>query len=256
MKSSNQPNPKSKAPAGILATVLIAAALGLANAASAGQRPISDFLTRQGTYCLDDGSGGCLLFVPPAGNFLGWSDPKTAYFTAFDYAGIANAYVGGAFGTTMSGTVDERPLPDGRAEVSVVLQTRNALAWASSAANDFPGPILFGHLLSEVLAGAEPVLGSCTLQVRFINTAPGAPLPDLIQLLFVPEASQALEFLAFSAEARGGLRAAFGVPEGTAGVLQTRQSGLVKVAGIANSNSRVARDAFPAEKVVIQKAGK
>ena len=83
-----------------------------------------------------------------------------------------------------------------------------------------------------------------------------APLPDLIQLANFPEPGQQLEFLAFTGDAKGGLRAAFGVPEGTPGVLQTRQSGLVNVASIANPNSRVALDAFPAEKVVIQKAGR
>jgi hypothetical protein len=34
-----------------------------------------------------------------------------------------------------------------------------------------------------LLDGTPPSLGSSTLQIKFINTAPGAPLPDLVQLL-------------------------------------------------------------------------
>ena len=36
-------------------------------------RPISDFVSAQGTFCLPDGGGGCFLFVPPVPNFAGWS---------------------------------------------------------------------------------------------------------------------------------------------------------------------------------------
>src|ERR1043166_1331918 len=61
--------------------------------AIAGQRPITDFISRQGKFCvqldasgnvdcaasqyLDDTTGGgCFLFIPPVANYTGWFDPK------------------------------------------------------------------------------------------------------------------------------------------------------------------------------------
>jgi len=236
-------------------------------AAQPGQRPITDFTSRQGTYCLKFGAEGidcaaggyggvgCELFVPPQPNVQGWADPTT--FVLVDYAGLADFLVGGAFGTTLDGSVNEVPLADGRARVSVLLHTRNALTWASHFSDtDFPGPVVFGHRLDDVMLGADPALGESLLQVTFKNSAPGAPLPDLIQLHFCPGEGQELEVLSFRARANGTLRAAFGVPDGSPGRLETVQTGLFKVSGVANSNSRVALDAFPAEKVLIQPTGK
>ena len=240
----------------------------------AAQRPLSDWTSRQGSFCLVSGNNGidcqasgyhggsCLLFVPPVLNYLAWTtDPVTNGFS-MDFAGLANAWLqahGMSLGITMDGSVNEIPQPDGTALVSVILHTHNALSWAvqgTPTSIDFgTSPLLFGFRAPEVLAGATPALGDCTLQVSFVNTAPGAPLPDLIQLVFCPGPSQALNFLGFSGQATGPLRATFGVPEGTPGFVQTRQTGLLKTAATANPNSRVAFDGFPAEKINIQVIG-
>src|SRR6266478_6596434 len=53
-------------------------------------------------------------------------------------------------------------------------------------------------------------------QLVFINTSPGAMLPDLMQLVFLPVPGQELRMVTFRAQANGTLRAAFGVPDGTA----------------------------------------
>lgn len=88
----------------------------LAQANSATQRPIEDFVSTQGTFCIDDGMGGCFLFVPPIENFFGLSDPKANLCMSIDYAGLADAWIssvsggGVSFGTTFEGTVTERPL--------------------------------------------------------------------------------------------------------------------------------------------------
>ena len=170
-------------------------------------RPIEDFIETQGTFCIDvnfDGAyvdeivdgdfvGTCptgalpLLLVPPIGNFVGQSDPKKGWVASVDYAGLADYWAGGVLGTSFSGTVIERPLKDGRAMVEVMLRTENALTWVADDF-DFNGPLLFGNRAPDVLGGAEPSLGDAYLQVKFINTAPGAPLPDLNQLFFWPEA--------------------------------------------------------------------
>ena len=46
-----------------------------------------------------------------------------------------------------------------------------------------------------------PALGSSLLKVTLINLAPGAPLPDLIQLVAAPEPGQELLAMSIHAEA-------------------------------------------------------
>jgi len=102
-----------------------------------------------------------------------------------DYAGLAEAYVkqasGGAIslGTSFSGRVIERRLRDGRAQMTVLLFTKNALAWVAEGC-DFLGALLFGNRAADVISEATPALADSFLQFVFSNTAPGAPLPDLI----------------------------------------------------------------------------
>ena len=86
-----------------------------------------------------------------------------------------------SFGTRTFGRVIERPLRDGRARVTVLLFTKDALAWVAEGC-DFLGTLLFGNRAPDVLSGAMPALADSFLQFVFINTAPGAPLPDLIQI--------------------------------------------------------------------------
>src|SRR5262249_28334551 len=91
---------------------------------------------------------------------------------------------------------------------------------------------------NEVKAGMDASLGSSTLTVDFINTAPGADLPD-ITALNAP--GQVLNKLSFNAKATGTLRAAFGVPDGTPGMARTNQRGLYGVRG------KPPNDVFPVE---------
>jgi len=189
------------------------------------RRPISDFVSAQGTFCWPDGSG-CLLFVPPIPNFIAWGDSDFTKCVSVDYAGLANATYGNAFGTQTRGTVVERALSDGRADVTVTLHTANALTWVIDGCADFAGgPLLFGHRAPDVLAGADAALGDSLFHISFINTAPGAPLPDLTQLFFFPEPGQQLHEYVFQASASGTLRSAFGVPDGTPGKVTVAQTG-------------------------------
>ena len=161
------------------------------------QRPIEDFVMAQGT------------FFP--GEFLIWTDPAAGLFTAIDYAGLLG-FLG--LGTEFSGSVTERALPDGRAMVHVRLHTTNAFSFGV----DFiAGAVVFGNDPGAVIMGAEPGLGSSHLHVRFTNTAPGDPLPDLIQLLLDPAQGQALLYSQFVANAEGPLG------DGSAGCLHTTQ---------------------------------
>ena len=222
------------------------------------QRPIEEFVDAQGTFCIDDGGGGCFLFVPPAENFFGWGDPAKGICAAFDYAGLANeaivAGTGGAvdLGTTTSGSVTERPLADGRAEVHVVLHTKNANTFGQSACNDFnTDPLTFGSRPADVIAGADAALGNGTFHIRFISPAPGAPLPDLLQLAFSPEEGQELLMLSIYYTAFGTLHSASGFAEGTPGRLTCTQTGIL----FSGFHGAVG-DGFPAEIIDLRPVGR
>ncbi len=259
----NQPRPPRVARAATLCLALLAGASFIQTTAQAATRPISDFLSRQGKFCVkvdangfadcaasyytfDTTGGGCFSFTPPSANYAGWSDPKGAS-ASFDYAGLADATLGGRLGTTVDGSIDEIVQADGSVLVKVVLHTHNALAFAVQG-SDFNGPLLFGHRVAEILAGAPASVGSCSMNLIFRNPAPGAPLPDLSDLSFC--SFNDLLFVSFVGESNGTLS------NGQPGLLQTTQTGLIAVYGKANPNSRVALDAFPAEHVVVRQTGK
>lgn len=203
--------------------------------ATAVQRPLSDWLNAQGTYCVDDGGGGCILFEPPVPNYLAWTDPARNRIGSFDYAGLANQWIidngGTSLGTTMSGKLIEKALPNGRARVQVVLKTKKALTFVADGL-DFGGPLVFGYRPAEVLAGATPALCNGSFGLTFINTAPGAPMPDFMQLAFAPEPGQEILSIKVGCVAKGALRALSGWPEGTRGQTGIHQVALIKQGGL------------------------
>jgi hypothetical protein len=249
----------------ILAMGVALALLPLA-AQSSQQRPLSDFLSAQGTFCVDDGGGGCLLFVPPDPNFLGWQTmfpppklpivrtrPEVPLFGAVDYAGLADAYAPG-HEPSITGTVTERVLRDGRALITVLLHTSNANAWVIDL--DLAGdildqiankPTLFGHRPHDALLGAPQALADSLLHVEFIIPAPGGPLPDLLQLVNFGVEGMELEVLSFQSSAFGPLNAPFGVPDNTPGKLTISQVGLIP----NFDKGRALADAFPVETVIL-----
>jgi hypothetical protein len=236
------------------------------------QRPIEDFLDAQGIT---------MVFNAPVFDQIGWAnanDPSLhnlppPRFALFDYAGLANDYLIShlypSLDTTTDGTITERPLADGRAEVSVILHTTNALTWASSPVQPVPpvpnppGPenknlTLFGNRAADVLNGATPALGDSVLKVVFNNTAPGAPLPDLVNAFQLGNAlpGQELVSIAFRGTATGPLHALAGLgPEGTPGLCLVVQTGL-DFTKTFNPKSRPGVDHFPAELVELRRIGR
>lgn len=246
----------------VLTVCLVALLMALAPAsAQTTIRPISDWVAQQGTFCWPDGSGGCVTFVPPIKNFGGFTSPDRC--VSADYAGLADKWLkevsagSVSVGTTMEGTVIERKLKDGTVEVRVVLHTRNALTWVHPAVNyacdPATDPLLFGRRAPEVLAGGVPSLTDLSFDLVFLNTGPGAPLPDLMELFFVfgtPDLRQ-MQFLAIRAQGEGQLRAAFGVPDPTRGRVTVVQNGIF----MASWKGALAAG-YPVELIRLQPVGK
>jgi hypothetical protein len=186
-------------------------------------------------------------FVAAQTSQLFWFDPETGNSIFTDYSGRNDSLFQLGLGTTTDGTITERALPDGRARVHVVLHTRNAF---TTGGFNFSSTGIFGHTIGQVLAGADAALGDSLLTVDFINTAPGAAMPNLISLIFNPQPGQVVEKLLFVVNADGTLRAAFGVPDGTPGSAHTTQRGLFTVPG-----EGIPADRFPSERVEFRVTG-
>jgi hypothetical protein len=226
------------------------------HASQASHRPISDFVDAQGTTT---------MFVPPVPDYVGWSTPE-GRAASVDYAGVANKWLMAnglpqGLGTTTDGSITERSLADGRVEVSVLVHTSNALAYVlqcqsvTPLACDFAiDPLLFGHRAQDVALGAATALGESFLHVVFKNPAPGLPLPDLTANSFCigdNPANCELVSLSFHATANGGLRAGFGVPDGTPGKAIVAQTGVLFRAHFKGATA----DGFPAEMVELRVVG-
>jgi hypothetical protein len=168
------------------------------------ERPLADFLAAQGTFDL-----GFLLVPPPVPNFLVWTDPQSKLGLSVDYAGLADRACGGVAGTTFAGRVSEYAFPDGRAAVTVDLYAIDAITWVVDGFDFRHDPVIFGLRWEDVWDGGcgmkgTPAVGSARLSATFTNTAPGAPLPDLLQLVLAPERGQELRCLSLQSEAFDG----------------------------------------------------
>src|SRR5215218_803298 len=168
------------------------------------QRPFSEWLAAQGAS-FNPANCGASVF--------GWLTPDLATFARADYSGkIAScitSHGGPVFNPEFSGSVTERDLPDGTAEILVI--HRFAGTYAVARDNTQGGIPILGYGAVELFGHPElqSGLGSGMMQVKFINPYPGAPLPDVVSI----------NLLSISSRIRGEgpLRAAFGVTEGTPG---------------------------------------
>jgi hypothetical protein len=198
------------------------------------RRPLQEFLDAQcSTSCCDPMGAWCGL------------DPGRGDAYSFAIVNVLNLNAQWMepdvpLGTTLDGTVTERPLPDGRAEVTVVLHTRHALTWVFG--DEWPATVLGSSAYSVAYEGAAPAWGDATTRLVFINPSAGYPFPSLTTLLGCPEPGQELVSLDITATASGPLHEAFGVPEGTPGMM-TMQAGLVAGEG----GALVPRGPMPAD---------
>jgi hypothetical protein len=225
------------------------ARVGVEAKGGATQRPISEFVEVQGTT---------QVFVPPVNDVVGWATPSDdpVLFAWIDYVGVADDFLLGALGTATSGKVIEQPQKDGRAKVHVNLHTRNALAWVIELdlAGDILGQIatkqpIFGFRPQEVDDDHPASLVDATLEVVFLNTAPGAPLPDLVKATALGEAPKGFALLAQKFRAHG---------EGTirdADTDETSRGRLTVVQVAPRLDKCITADCFPAEIIKVQRVG-
>ena len=212
-------------------------------------RPIEDLLSQQGKYPpLPPNSN-----VPPDPNFSAWGSmaiipgfidrpdrgwakkavDNVILYAGVDYLGIAAVYENENYNGNMvvpeiNGNVTERPLPDGRTEVTIIMHTKGANVWVMLL--DYQGDVadqiankltLFGYRPRDVVAGKSPALGDCLLHMVYISPfEQGHVLPDLIEVIYgLPDPSDPslpkyeLKYVAFNVQAKGPLTAQFGVPD-------------------------------------------
>jgi hypothetical protein len=240
----------------LLLAAMVAGGMILAGPAGATMpvqiRPISDFTSTQGTTN---------IFIPPVPDYIGWTNnnPQTM-FASVDYAGLANAWLvangGSNLGTQVTGTVTDRPLKDGRSVVTVIAHTTNANTWDIPLPVDdlATAPLLFGYRAQDLAGNPSltPALSECHLKVVLINTAPGAPIPDLVDAFILGNTlpGQELQSLAFRSSGSGPMHAEAGVPEGTPGSLIVTQTGL-----FTTGFHGAVGDGFPAESVFLNPIG-
>ena len=236
--------------------------------AQGNQRPLSDFINAQGTT---------MVFTPPAPDQLGWftgasktngaANLTPPRFALVDYAGKEAKYLKDNnnidLKTTFSGSVSERALADGRALVTVDLQTKNALGWAvqDPTGNFNSDPLVFGARVLDIVAGATPSLGSSHLHAVFTNTSVGALLPDIVVCIqgLSPCPTFELDFISFQASITGILHAPalpdpVSWPEGAPGRLDVAQTGVITPA-IQNGFKGPLLDAFPVESIALHRLG-
>src|SRR5262249_1233267 len=111
----------------------------------------------------------------------------------------------------------------------------------TSTENQFgENELLFGARVNDVLAGATPALGDCKLDLEFTNSAPGLPIPDFEQLLFAPEAGQAVNSVVFEGTANGTFA------NGSTGRVHVIERGILD-----NGFHGAVADGFPAEFITL-----
>src|SRR5262245_30678236 len=213
-----------------------------AAAAGAVQRPLSEFLSAQGTTN---------AAIPPVPDYIAWTGrpPDYPHLGSMDYAGLANnslvALGGTSVGTQISGAFLRRDL-GGKYQYELDLFTTNAISFMLPfpSTNQLTDPLLFGARAQDILAGAAPALGDC--HFRFVwRENKGAFIPDAYGLItgVLPPGFELVE-ISFRGTAAGTLHEAAGVKEGTKGTMVISETGLFQT-GFHGATG----DAFPAEVV-------
>jgi len=113
---------------------------------TAGQRPITDFISRQGQWSLHldtmgtpivaaskyDGGLSGFVFQPPLQNFVDWVEPQNNTSASFDYAGLFQLLSRRRARDYHQRSINEVVHQDGTVTDTIVLRSTHALAWATT----------------------------------------------------------------------------------------------------------------------------
>jgi hypothetical protein len=227
------------------AITLSSTAVAAPSGKGVSHRPIEDLIVTQGTY---------------NGNFLSYINNEWIVEISVDYAGLDNQAIidggGEDLGTTITGSITEKVLTDGRTLVRISLHAKNALTrsidWSI-------GDYIFGSTVAEVLDGAHASLGDCKFDMTYITTAaPGSDMPDLLEMAYYGIEGYSMVSVNFVASSKGELNEAFGVPQGTPGMARTTQSANFYAPGMPNNHKTHDSNpwTWPAGHVTVKEIGK
>jgi hypothetical protein len=194
-------------------------------------------------------------------DFVGWGDPITDDYSVIrwisvDYNGTSAQYLnskGLSIPTSVTGSIKETQMTDGRAKVTITLHTENALTFAftSNLSADWSkDPLDFGYRPRDLVKNQslQPALGTSDLSITFYNPAIGSPIPDLTDLVnYHPDQIADLSFVSNST---GTFHAPSGFTEGTQGTVANHQKAvLFKTADSFNGNTSHPTDLYPQETI-------
>lgn len=169
-----------------------------------------------------------------------WVDPVSGNAMIFDAYGYIDRRFGLELGTNVTGNVTVRNLGNGSQQVVVNIRTIDGLCWGYN-----PSSIHFGFEPFEVLFGEGPAaLGRGSLQITFEPQPAGLIRP-----------AWPIQSIIGNVSCLGALREGSGYPEGTPGIAQTTQTGLLNTGVPGGCPPEHDADCFPAEKVQFKPRG-
>jgi hypothetical protein len=181
-----------------------------------------------------------------------WHDPATHRVLRFDGFGKRANYFGvNDLGTTFEGSITVRELADGRAHVSVLLHTKNAICWGYQGdETEDPDSYIeaFGYAPFFVSEGAMPSLGDGLFRVEFLMPSPESPLPHYYQITPGDPDYPRLRLSAV-VNCRGELRYGSGYPDGTPGTAHTTQVGLFATGTPSGCPPEQDANCYPSERI-------
>jgi len=187
-------------------------------------------------------------FVNAQTGYIAWADPVTDRYLLFDLYGKIDQYFDLDLETTVKGRVTMRVLDDGRAHVSVLVETRDAMCWGTQSLDT----MAFGYNPYEVLfSGLTPSAGNGMFAFEFTLPSPDIPLDDWWLYFWGIEDSwdSAIGII----NCRGELRAGSGFPEGKPGFARTTQRDLNGATGVPSGCP--ATDCYPTERIDFKPIG-
>jgi len=236
---------------GLAALGLLMMAPGSVTAAGNGttQRPVQDFLDAQ------------YANLPYIIDFVSGSTGALEYRSRVDFLGvIANLVAapnGADFESTYDGSVTERVRSDGKTEVHVIVRGHHVCGTVFDGVTPSVAATVWGQIPLYAIANDLP-MSFCDSHFELTyatDDPPGSDLAWFVGLLAFPEEGQEIIDLKVHASGVGELREAFGVPDGTPGMMTMHSMGLTTPAFTAGHADNLPFDGRPVANLKLQPVG-